>query len=106
MSEQKVSVTVEQHIIIKFLTIEGIEPSEILHRLKTQFGEACLSITGVIEWCKTFREGIERERENERAREREREKRTRHTIIHREYQSPHPILTVLSCLYRIIRALL
>ena len=37
MSEQKVSVSVEQRIIIKFLTAEGVKLTEIL-----QFGVACL----------------------------------------------------------------
>ena len=56
MSEQKVSVSVEQRIIIKFLTAEGAQPSEILQMLEKQFGEACLSRTRVFEWYKTFRE--------------------------------------------------
>ena len=43
MSEQKVSVSVEQRIIIKFLTAEGVQPSEILQRLEKQFGEAYIS---------------------------------------------------------------
>ena len=34
MSEQKVSVSVEQCIIIKFLAAEGVQRSEILQRLK------------------------------------------------------------------------
>ena len=45
MSEQNVSVTVEQRIIIKFLTAERVQPSEILQRLEIQFGEASLSRT-------------------------------------------------------------
>ena len=61
MSEQKVSVSVEQRIIIKFLNAEWVQPSEILQRLENQFGEACLSRTWVFEWCKTFREERERE---------------------------------------------
>ena len=68
MSEQKVSVSMEQGIIIKFLTIEGVQPSKILQRLEKQFGEACLYRTRVLEWCKTLREGRERERERERER--------------------------------------
>ena len=60
------SVSVEQHIIIKFRTAEGVERSEILQRLEKEFGEACLSRTRVVEYCKTFREGKERESERER----------------------------------------
>ena len=50
MNGQKVSVSVEQHrpIVIKFLTAEGIQPSEILERLETQFGEACLQNSSVL----------------------------------------------------------
>ena len=61
------SVSVEQRIIIKFLTAERIQPSEILQRLEKQFGVSCLSNTLEFEWCKTFREERERERERERA---------------------------------------
>ena len=57
------SVSVEQRMIIEFLTAEGVQPLEILQRLEKQFGEACLSRSRVFEWCKTFREG----RENIRA---------------------------------------
>ena len=63
MSEQKVSVSVEQRIIIKFLTAEGVQAMEVLHRLERQFEEACLSRTRVLEWCKIFREERARERE-------------------------------------------
>ena len=57
MNEQKVSVSVEQRIFIKFRTAEGIQSSEILQWLKKQFGEPCLSINRVLEWCENFREG-------------------------------------------------
>ena len=43
MSEAKVHVSVQQHIIIKFLTKEGCKPSEICSRLKRQDGEKTLS---------------------------------------------------------------
>jgi len=42
MSETKVQVSVEQRIIIKFLTKEGCKPSEICSRLKKQYGEKTL----------------------------------------------------------------
>ena len=60
MSEQEVSISMEQCIIIKFLTAEGVQPSEILQRLEKQFGEACFSRTRVFEWWKPFREGRKR----------------------------------------------
>jgi len=42
MSEAKVHVSVEQHIIITFLTKEGCKLSEICSRLKRQYGEKTL----------------------------------------------------------------
>ena len=74
MSEEKLSVSVEQRIIIKFLTAEGVQPLEILQMLEKQFGDACLSRNRVFEWCKIFRDGREREREREREKERERKR--------------------------------
>ena len=59
MSEQEVSVSMEQRIIIRFLTAEDVQHLEILQWLEKQFEEACLSKTRVLEWCKTFREGRE-----------------------------------------------
>ena len=67
MSEQKVSINVEQRIIMKILTVGGAQQYEIFQRLEKQFEEACLSRTRVFELCKTFREE-ERERERERER--------------------------------------
>ena len=43
MSEQEVPPSVAQHIVIKFLTNEGVKPSEILTHLKAQFGDPTLS---------------------------------------------------------------
>ena len=59
-SEQKVQVSVDKRIIIKFLTMNGSNYRKFLQRLEKQFGEACLSRTRVCEWFETFRE---RERE-------------------------------------------
>ena len=42
MSEQEVSPHVAQRTIIKFLTNEGVKPSNILRRLEAQFGDTCL----------------------------------------------------------------
>ena len=57
MSEQEVPPAVAQCIIIKFLTDEGVKPSEILTRLTAQFGETTLSRTQVFDWAKKFKEG-------------------------------------------------
>jgi hypothetical protein len=57
MAEQAVPNSVVQHIIIKFLTKEGVNPSEIFTRLQAQFGDECLSQPRVFSWAKSFREG-------------------------------------------------
>ena len=59
MSEQQVPSPVAQRIIIKFLTKEGVKPSEILTRLKAQFGDATLSRTQVFDWASKFKGGRE-----------------------------------------------
>ena len=59
MSEQEVPPAVAQRIIIKFLTNEGVKPSEILTRLTAQFGETTLSRTQVFDWAQKFKEGQE-----------------------------------------------
>jgi hypothetical protein len=64
MSEQEVPSSVAQRIIIKFLTTEGVKPSEILRRLKAQFGDNTLKKTQVYAWHKQFlggREAVENE---------------------------------------------
>lgn len=60
MSEVEVHSSVEQRIIIKFLTKEGVKPSEICERLKKQFGEETLSDISVYKWSKAFKDGRER----------------------------------------------
>jgi hypothetical protein len=47
----------QQCIIIKFVTKEGVIPSEIFTRLQAQFGDECLSQPRVFSWAKLFREG-------------------------------------------------
>ena len=84
-SEQKALVRVEQRIIIKFLTAEGVQASEILQRLKN-----CLE-KHVSPELKSSNGVKPPERE-------EREWRTCHIIVDRKHQSPHPILTELSIL--------
>ena len=60
MSEQEVPSAVSQRIIIKFLTAEGVPPSEICSRIQAQFGEKSLSQARVYSWAKEFREGRDR----------------------------------------------
>ena len=68
MSEQILSVSMEQRIIIKFLTTEGVQSLEILQRLEKQFEEAYLTRTLVLKQCKTFRERVEDMPHNRRPR--------------------------------------
>lgn len=60
MSEQDVSPSIAQRIIIKFLAAEGVKPAEILRRLTVQFGEETLSRARVFAWHKQFVEGRDR----------------------------------------------
>jgi histone-lysine N-methyltransferase SETMAR len=57
MAVQEVPNSVAQRIIIKFLTKEGVIPSEIFTRFQAQFGGECLSQPRVFSWVKLFREG-------------------------------------------------
>jgi hypothetical protein len=52
MAEQEVPSSVAQRIIIKFLTKEGVIPSEIFTMLQAQFGDECLSQPRVFSWAK------------------------------------------------------
>jgi len=54
-----VQVSVEQPIIIKFLTKEGCKPSEICSRLKRQYGEKTLSNVSAYKWSNAFKKGRE-----------------------------------------------
>ena len=54
MSEVRLNVSVEQRIIVKFLTKEGCKPSEICSRLKRQYGEKTLSNVSVCKWSSAF----------------------------------------------------
>jgi len=53
------NVSVEQGIIIKFLTKEGCKPSEICSRLKRRYGEKTLSNVSVYKWSSAFKKGRE-----------------------------------------------
>jgi len=55
MSEAKVHVSVEQCIIIKFLTKGCCKPSEICSRLKRQYGEKTLSYVSVYKCSSAFK---------------------------------------------------
>ena len=55
MSEQEMRTCVEQRIIIKFLSREGVELAEILRRLTAQFAEKTISRTQVYDRHKYFR---------------------------------------------------
>jgi hypothetical protein len=59
MSEAKVHVSVEERIIIKFLTKEGCKLSEICSRLKRQYGEKTLLSISVYKWSSAFKKGRE-----------------------------------------------
>lgn len=50
MSEQEYPSSVAQRIIIRFLTREGVKQSDILPRVKAQFGSDTLSMSQVFEW--------------------------------------------------------
>ena len=52
-------VSVEQRIIIKFLTKEGCKLSEIFSRFKKQYGEKTLSDISVCKWSSAFKKGRE-----------------------------------------------
>ena len=44
MSERKVTRSVEQRIVIKFLVGENVPSAEIHHRLQQQYGEECFRV--------------------------------------------------------------
>jgi len=54
MSGEKVHVSVEQRIIIKFLTKEGCKLSEICSRLKRQYGKKTMSNVSVYKIEESF----------------------------------------------------
>jgi hypothetical protein len=48
----------EQRSVIRFLSNEGMKPTEIHRRMKVQYGEACLSLQQVYEWSTKFRNSV------------------------------------------------
>lgn len=48
----------EQRAVIRFLCSEGTKPAEIHRRMLDQYGDACLSLQQVYEWCRKFRNGV------------------------------------------------
>ena len=55
MSKAKVHVSMEQRIIIKFLTKDGCKPSEICSKIEEQYGEKTLSNFSVYKWSSAFK---------------------------------------------------
>ena len=95
-SEEKVWVSIQQCFIIKFLTAERVQPSKILQRHEKQFGK---HVSPELKYSNGVKPSEREERERESG---------EHVgiIVHHEHQSPDQILTMLTCLYRIIGALL
>ena len=54
----EVSTKEEQHSVIHFLGSEDVYPSEIHHRMKMQYGDACLSLQEVYDWDRKFKSGV------------------------------------------------
>ena len=48
---------VEQRAVIRFLSSEGVRPSEIYRRIKAQYGESCLNENRVFKWASSFKKG-------------------------------------------------
>jgi hypothetical protein len=57
MNEQVVLSAVAQRNILEFLTNESVKLTEILMRLRAQFGDEILLGTEVYDWSKSFKEG-------------------------------------------------
>lgn len=54
--QQELNNSIAQRIIIKFLTNEGVIPSQIYSKLKSHFRDECLFQSRVYDWCKSFKE--------------------------------------------------
>ena len=48
----------EQCSVIRLLGSEGVNPSEIYHRMKIQYGDSCLSLQQVYDWDRKFKSGV------------------------------------------------
>jgi hypothetical protein len=48
----------EQHSVIHVFSSEGVKPNEMLIRMKTQYGDACLALQQVCEWDRKFKNGV------------------------------------------------
>ncbi|XP_076272432.1 uncharacterized protein LOC143203956 [Rhynchophorus ferrugineus] len=59
MCEPQVQTAVAQCIVIRFFVWEGVKETEIILRLRNQFGSGCLSRADVIKWAKAFKDGRE-----------------------------------------------
>ena len=47
----------EQRDVIRFLSAEGVKPSEVYRRMSAQYGSSCLNQRNVYKWIKRFKEG-------------------------------------------------
>ena len=48
----------EQRSVIRFLGSEGVNPNEIHHRMKMQYGDACSSLQQVYDWDRKFKSRV------------------------------------------------
>ena len=48
----------EERSVIRLLGSEGVNPSEIHHKIKMQHGDACLSVQQVYDWNRKFNSGV------------------------------------------------
>lgn len=53
-----ICTALEQRSVIRFLSSEGVKPMEIHRRMTVQYGDSCLSLQQVYEWCRKFKSGI------------------------------------------------
>ncbi|GFG40377.1 hypothetical protein Cfor_01479 [Coptotermes formosanus] len=48
----------ERRSVIRFLSSEGVKPTEIRRRMKTQYGDPCLSLQQAYNWDSKFKNGM------------------------------------------------
>jgi len=48
----------EQRYVVRFLSSEGVKPTEIHRRMDVQYGDVCLSLQQVYEWTRKFMDSI------------------------------------------------
>ncbi|KAM9439909.1 prothymosin alpha-B isoform 1-T1 [Clarias gariepinus] len=57
MESDRLSASMKQRIVMKFLVKEGVKPIDIYRRLQAQYGIQALSRSKTFDWCKRFKEG-------------------------------------------------